>query len=133
GHGSYGKELDMGEGLVGQCAYDKKKILLTSNIPDALKIASGLAELQPLNVLVMPIIFEGQVRGIVELASVQIFNPTHQAFLDQLMESIGIVINTIEANIRTEDLLAQSQSLSQELQSRQQELQQTNQELQEKA
>jgi HAMP domain-containing protein/signal transduction histidine kinase/DNA-binding response OmpR family regulator len=133
GHGSYGKELDMGQGLVGQCAFDKKKILLTSNIPDALRIASGLTEVLPLNVLVMPIIFEGQVRGVVELASVQSFNPTHQAFLDQLMESIGIVINTIEANMRTEDLLAQSQSLAQELQSRQQELQQTNQELQEKA
>ncbi|RYG10359.1 MAG: response regulator, partial [Burkholderiales bacterium] len=81
----------------------------------------------------LPIIFEGKVRGVVELASVERFNPTHQAFLDQLTESIGIVINTIEANMRTEDLLTQSQSLAQELQSRQQELQQTNEELQEKA
>jgi HAMP domain-containing protein/signal transduction histidine kinase/DNA-binding response OmpR family regulator len=133
GHGSYGKEVDMGQGLVGQCAYDKKKILLTSSIPESLKISSGLAEVEPLNVLVLPIIFEGQVRGVVELASVERFNPTHQAFLDQLTESIGIVINTIEANMRTEDLLTQSQSLAQELQSRQQELQQTNEELQEKA
>ncbi|WP_298926500.1 response regulator, partial [uncultured Ramlibacter sp.] len=133
GHGSYGKELELGQGLVGQCAYDKKKILLTSAIPDSLRISSGLAEVAPLNVLVLPIIFEGQVRGVVELASVERFNPTHQAFLDQLTESIGIVINTIEANMRTEDLLTQSQSLAQELQSRQQELQQTNEELQEKA
>jgi len=133
GHGSYGKEIDLGQGLVGQCAYDKKKILLTSSIPETLKISSGLTEVQPLNVLVLPIIFEGQVRGVVELASVERFNPTHQAFLDQLTESIGIVINTIEANMRTEDLLTQSQSLAQELQSRQQELQQTNEELQEKA
>jgi signal transduction histidine kinase/HAMP domain-containing protein/DNA-binding response OmpR family regulator len=133
GHGSYGKEVDLGQGLVGQCAYDRKKILLTSNIPDTLKISSGLTEVAPLNVLVLPIIFEGQVRGVVELASVERFNPTHQAFLDQLTESIGIVINTIEANMRTEDLLTQSQSLAQELQSRQQELQQTNEELQEKA
>jgi signal transduction histidine kinase/DNA-binding response OmpR family regulator/HAMP domain-containing protein len=133
GHGAYGKEVDMGQGLVGQCAYDRKKILLTSSIPDSLRISSGLTELPPLNVLVLPIIFEGQVRGVVELASVERFNPTHQAFLDQLTESIGIVINTIEANMRTEDLLTQSQSLAQELQSRQQELQQTNEELQEKA
>jgi signal transduction histidine kinase/HAMP domain-containing protein/CheY-like chemotaxis protein len=133
GQGSYGKELDLGQGLVGQCAYDKKKILLTSSIPDSLRISSGLTEVAPLNVLVLPIIFEGQVRGVVELASVERFNPTHQAFLDQLTESIGIVINTIEANMRTEDLLTQSQSLAQELQSRQQELQQTNEELQEKA
>jgi HAMP domain-containing protein/signal transduction histidine kinase/DNA-binding response OmpR family regulator len=133
GHGSYGKEVDLGQGLVGQCAYDKKKILLTSSIPDSLRISSGLTEVAPLNVLVLPIIFEGQVRGVVELASIERFNPTHQAFLDQLTESIGIVINTIEANMRTEDLLTQSQSLAQELQSRQQELQQTNEELQEKA
>jgi signal transduction histidine kinase/DNA-binding response OmpR family regulator/HAMP domain-containing protein len=133
GHGSYGKEVDLGEGLVGQCAFDKKKILLTSSIPDSLRISSGLTDLSPMNVLVLPIIFEGQVRGVVELASLERFNPTHQQFLDQLAESIGIVINTIEANMRTEDLLTQSQSLAQELQSRQQELQQTNEELQEKA
>ncbi|TFZ08271.1 HAMP domain-containing protein [Ramlibacter humi] len=133
GHGAYGKEVDLGEGLVGQCAFDKKKILLTSSIPETLKISSGLTETAPLNVLVLPIIFEGQVRGVLELASIDRFNPTHQQFLDQLTESIGIVINTIEANMRTEDLLTQSQSLAQELQSRQQELQQTNEELQEKA
>jgi HAMP domain-containing protein/signal transduction histidine kinase/CheY-like chemotaxis protein len=133
GHGSYGKEVELGQGLVGQCAFDKKKVLLTSSIPDSLRITSGLSNVQPLNVLVLPIIFEGQVRGVVELASIERFNPTHQAFLDQLTESIGIVINTIEANMRTEDLLTQSQSLAQELQSRQQELQQTNEELQEKA
>jgi signal transduction histidine kinase/HAMP domain-containing protein/DNA-binding response OmpR family regulator len=133
GQGAYGREVDMGQGLVGQCAYDRKKILLTSSIPDSLRISSGLFDVAPLSVLVLPIIFEGHVRGVVELASVERFNPTHQAFLDQLTESIGIVINTIEANMRTEDLLTQSQSLAQELQSRQQELQQTNEELQEKA
>nr|WP_275403494.1 HAMP domain-containing protein [Ramlibacter algicola] len=133
GHGSYGKEVDLGEGLVGQCAFDRKKVLVTSSIPESVRIASGLTSMSPMNVLVLPIIFEGQVRGVVELASLERFNPTHQQFLDQLTESIGIVINTIEANMRTEDLLTQSQSLAQELQSRQQELQQTNEELQEKA
>ncbi|MDP3752691.1 MAG: HAMP domain-containing protein [Polaromonas sp.] len=133
GQSVYGKEVDLGQGLVGQCAYDKQKILLTSSMPESLKISSGLTEVAPLNILVLPIIFEGQVRGVMELASIERFNPAHQAFLDQLTESIGIVINTIEANMRTEDLLTQSQSLAQELQSRQQELQQTNEELQEKA
>ncbi|SDM45674.1 HAMP domain-containing protein [Polaromonas sp. JS666] len=133
GQGAYGKEIDLGQGLIGQCAFDKQKILLTSSMPQGLKISSGLTEVAPMDILVLPIIFEGQVRGVVELASVERFNPTHQAFLDQLTESIGIVINTIEANMRTEDLLTQSQSLAQELQSRQEELQQTNEELQEKA
>ena len=81
----------------------------------------------------LPVIFEGQVRGVLELASFESFDSTHQAFLDQLTESIGIVINTIEANMRTENLLKQSQSLAHELQSRQEELQQTNEELQDKA
>ncbi len=81
----------------------------------------------------LPVVFEGQVKGVLELASFERFNPTHQAFLDQLTESIGIVLNTIEANSRTEDLLKQSQSLAQQLQTRQEELQNTNQELQEKA
>jgi len=129
----HGKEIELGQGLVGQCALDKEKILLT-NVPSAaFRIASGLSETAAMDVLVLPIVFEGQVRGVLELASLERFKPVHQAFLDQLTESIGIVVNTIEANTRTEDLLTQSQSLAQELQSRQQELQQTNQELQEKA
>src|SRR5205085_6887012 len=98
-----------------------------------IRISSGLGQAPPRSVLVLPIIFEGQVKGVLELASFDRFSSTHQAFLDQLTESIGIVINTIEANMRTEDLLKQSQSLAQELQSRQEELQQTNEELQEKA
>ncbi|WP_354003742.1 hybrid sensor histidine kinase/response regulator [Ramlibacter aurantiacus] len=133
GQGAYGKEIALGEGLVGQCAVDRKKVLLSLEIPDGLRIASGTTHVAPAHVLVLPIVFEGQVRGVVELASVERFSSTHLTFLDQLAESIGIVINTIAANMRTEDLLSQSQSLAQELQSRQQELQQTNGELQEKA
>jgi signal transduction histidine kinase/HAMP domain-containing protein/CheY-like chemotaxis protein len=127
------KNIELGEGLVGQCAMEKEKIVLTNVPNDHVRISSGLGDSVPQSILILPVIFEGQVRGIVELASLEGFNSSHQAFLDQLTESIGIVINTIEANMRTEDLLKQSQSLAQELQSRQQELQQTNQELQEKA
>ena len=112
---------------------ERQKILL-SNVPnDYIRISSGLGSAPPASMIVLPILFEGQVKAVLELASFERFNPTHQAFLDQLTESIGIVLNTIEANMRTEDLLKQSQSLAQELQSRQEELQQTNEELQEKA
>jgi signal transduction histidine kinase/HAMP domain-containing protein len=93
----------------------------------------ALGNAAPRNILVLPVVFESQVKGVLELASFEGFSEIHQAFLDQLTESIGIVINTIEANTRTEDLLTQSQTLAQELQSRQEELQTTNQELQEKA
>ncbi|MBB3194867.1 HAMP domain-containing protein [Roseateles terrae] len=133
GQGTHGKELDLGQGLVGQCALDQEKILLTNVPSKALRVASGLSESAAMEVLVLPVVFEGKVRGVLELASLERFSSTHQAFLDQLTESIGIVINTIEASTRTEDLLIQSQSLAEELQRRQQELQQTNEELQEKA
>ncbi len=133
GQSAVGSHLGLGEGLVGQCALEKQKILLLNVPADYIRISSGLGDAAPQNIIVLPVIFEGQVKGVLELASFERFNPTHQAFLDQLTESIGIVLNTIVANMRTEDLLKQSQSLAQELQSRQEELQQTNQELQEKA
>jgi signal transduction histidine kinase/HAMP domain-containing protein/DNA-binding response OmpR family regulator len=126
GQGSHGKVLDLGEGLVGQCAVDKQKILMHRVPADAIRISSGLSQSSPQDILVLPIVFEGHVKGVLELASLERFSSTHQVFLDQLTESIGVVINTIEANMRTENLLQQSQSLAQELQ-------QTNLELQEKA
>ncbi|MGZ5100743.1 MAG: response regulator, partial [Usitatibacter sp.] len=133
GEAAHGRRIGMGEGLVGQCALEKRKILLGNPPPDYLRISSGLGTASPRNILVLPVVFESQVKGVLELASFDGFSDVHQAFLDQLTESIGIVINTIEANTRTEDLLTQSQTLAQELQSRQEELQTTNQELQEKA
>jgi len=121
GQSAIGSQLELGEGLVGQCAIEKEKILLADVPRDYVTIFSGLGGASPQNILVIPVIFEGQVKGVLELASFERFSPTHEAFLDQLAESIGIVINTIEANTRTEDLLTQSQSLAQELQSRQEE------------
>jgi signal transduction histidine kinase/HAMP domain-containing protein/DNA-binding response OmpR family regulator len=126
GQGAQGKELGLGEGLVGQCAVDKQKILMHGVPAEGMRISSGLASCSPQDVLVLPIVFEGAVKGVLELASLECFSSTHQVFLEQLTESIGVVINTIEANMRTENLLQQSQSLAQELQ-------QTNLELQEKA
>ncbi len=126
GQGSHGKEVDLGEGLVGQCAIEKRKLTLSGVPAASFRITTGLSSQAAANVLVLPVVFEGEVRGVIELASLERFNPAHQAFLDQLTESIGIVINTIEANTRTENLLKQSQSLAVELQ-------QTNEELQEKA
>ena len=126
-------KFKLGEGLVGQCAFEKEKILLANVPSDYIRVNSGLGEAPPLNIIVMPVVFEGQVKAVLELASFEKFSPTHETFLDQLTESIGIVLNTIEANMRTEDLLKQSQSLTRELQSQQEELQQTNAELEDKA
>jgi len=106
----------LGESLVGQAALEKRRILLTDVPNNYAKVSSGLGEFHPTNIVVLPILFEGQVKAIMELSSVERFSPTHQAFLDQLTESIGIVLNTIEASTRTENLLKQSQSLAAELQ-----------------
>jgi HAMP domain-containing protein/CheY-like chemotaxis protein/signal transduction histidine kinase len=115
-----------GEGLVGQCALEKVRIWLTDVPRDYIVVSSGLGSAPPTNIVVLPILFEQQVKAVIEIASLDRFTETHLSFLDQLMESIGVVLNTIEANSRTESLLTQSQSLAQELQ-------QTNQELAEKA
>ncbi len=123
----------LGEGLVGQCALEKQRILLTNVPADYISITSGLGEAKPMNIIVLPIVFENRVKAVIEIASFTLFSSIHQSFLDQLGESIGIVLNTIEANMRTEELLKQSQSLAQELQSQQEELRQTNEELEEKA
>jgi signal transduction histidine kinase len=123
----------LGESLVGQAALEKQRILITDAPSDYIKISSALGAARPMNIAVLPILFEGEVKGVMELSSLERFNSTHQAFLDQLTESIGIVLNTIEANTRTENLLRQSQSLAMELQNRQEELQKTNLELAEKA
>jgi HAMP domain-containing protein/signal transduction histidine kinase/CheY-like chemotaxis protein len=127
------KEFHLGEGLVGQCALEKRRIVVTQVPADYVRINSALGEATPASLIVMPVLFEGEVRAVIELASFTPFSPTHMDFLDQLMESIGIVLNTIEANSRTEDLLKQSQSLANELQSQQDQLQRTNEELAEKA
>ncbi|MCL9682712.1 HAMP domain-containing protein [Legionella maioricensis] len=126
-------EFAIGEGLVGQCAFEKERILLNNVPDDYVYITSGLGESAPLNIILLPVLFEGQVKAVIELASFDRFSIAQQALLDQLTESIGIVLNTIEANSRTEELLKQSQSMAQELQSQQEELQQTNEELEEKA
>jgi signal transduction histidine kinase/HAMP domain-containing protein/ActR/RegA family two-component response regulator len=123
----------LGEGLVGQCALEKERILLTDVPSDYVQINSGLGESTPLNIIVLPILFEGSVRAVIELASFAPFSAAHLSLLDQLTESIGLVLNTVDANSVTERLLEQSQSQAQELQSRQEQLHQSNEDLAEQA
>ncbi|MET0326932.1 MAG: ATP-binding protein, partial [Ilumatobacteraceae bacterium] len=123
----------LGEGLVGQCAKEKKRILLTDVPGDYVRISSGLGASPPLNIIVLPVLLEGTVRAVIELASFSPFSPTHQAFLDQLPESIGVVLSTIEANMLTETLLEQAQSLAEELRSQQEELRESNADLERQA
>ncbi|HUR79485.1 MAG TPA: response regulator, partial [Thermoanaerobaculia bacterium] len=127
------KEFHVGESLVGQAAFEKQRILITDAPNDYVQINSGLGEAKPMNIIVLPIVFEGQVLAVMELASFSRFTETYQSLLDQLTESIGVVLNTIQANMRTEELLAQSQSLAEELQTQQEELTETNKRLESQA
>ncbi len=120
------KQFSVGQGLVGQCAKEKQRILVRDVPRDYIRINSSLGSSTPMSVVVLPVLFEREVKAVVELASFQQLSDIHLAFLDQLTESIGIVLNTIAATMRTEQLLTQSQALAEELQK-------TNAELQEKA
>ncbi|MFL6621431.1 MAG: HAMP domain-containing protein, partial [Sulfurifustis sp.] len=127
------REYAVGEGLVGQCVYERHRLIITDLPPESIKISSGLITVQPRTVIVLPVLFEGQVKAVIELASLKEFTASHIAFLEQLTDIVGIVLNTIEATMRTEGLLKQSQQLAIELQTQQRELQQTNEELAQKA
>jgi signal transduction histidine kinase/DNA-binding response OmpR family regulator/HAMP domain-containing protein len=119
-------QFRMGQGLVGQCGQEKRRILVTDIPKDYIKISSSLGEGTPLSIVVLPVLFEGEAKAVLELASFRHFSDVHLAFLDQLTQSIGIVLNTIAATMRTEQLLKQSQALAEQLQK-------TNLELEEKA
>jgi HAMP domain-containing protein/CheY-like chemotaxis protein/signal transduction histidine kinase len=131
--GELPRSYRIGEGLVGQCAVEKQRLMLTDIPERSIQISTGLLTAKPRNVIVLPVLFEGEVKAVIELASLAEFTASHLAFLEQLTGSIGIVLNTIEATMRTEGLLKQSQELAAELQAQQKELQQTNDELAQKA
>jgi CheY-like chemotaxis protein/signal transduction histidine kinase/HAMP domain-containing protein len=125
--------LRVGEGLVGQCASEKRRMLIAEVPTNAVPIRSGLFQAVPQNVIVLPVLFEDRVKAVIELATLSDFTASHLAFLEQLTAGIGIVLNSIEATMQTEGLLKQSQQLATELQTQQTELQQTNEQLAQKA
>src|SRR5262249_39868326 len=127
--GGHAKRLQLGEGLVGQVASERRRMLINDLPTNTITIRSGLFASVPRNVVVLPILFENRIKAVIELASLSSFTASHLAFLEQLTSSIGIVLNSIEATMQTEGLLKQSQQLARELQTQQVELQQTNEQL----
>jgi signal transduction histidine kinase/DNA-binding response OmpR family regulator/HAMP domain-containing protein len=125
--------LQLGQGLIGQCASDKRRMLVSDLGEDIVPIGSASFKSPPRNVIVLPVLFENQMKGVIELASLGSFNALQAAFLEQLTDSFGTVLNSIEATMQTEGLLKQSQQLAAELQAQQTELQQTNDQLEQKA
>jgi HAMP domain-containing protein/CheY-like chemotaxis protein/signal transduction histidine kinase len=125
--------IKLGEGLIGQCALEKRRMIIADLPAETIPIGSGLFQSVPKNIIVLPILFKDDVKAVIELASLSTFTASQLAFLDQLTASIGIVLNSIEATMQTEGLLVQSQQLAAELQTQQRELQQTNDQLAQKA
>ena len=127
------EKLQLGEGVIGQCAIDARTTLIADVPSNVVPIRTGIFAMKPSNLIVLPVLFEGQVKAVIELASVSSFTELQKTFLDQLTAGIGIVLNSIEATMQTEGLLKQSQQLAIELQSQQTELQLTNEQLEQKA
>jgi HAMP domain-containing protein/signal transduction histidine kinase len=130
----------LGQSMIGQAARSKRVIAIDDVPGDYVELGSGLGRTAATSLVVLPIVVEDQVLGVIELASMHRFTPVHRAFLEQLMETVGVNVNTIVANARTDELLGESQRLAAELQTRsgelqvrQEQLQTSNAELEEKA
>lgn len=138
--GSYASEprslsdsIQLGEGLVGQCALEKRTILLNDVPSDYFQINSALGSVSPCSLIVLPVMFEKQVVAVIELASLKEFSEAHLDFLHEVSDTIGVALNTISADMRTQQLLEETQTLAEELQVQQDELQESNQQLEEQA
>jgi HAMP domain-containing protein/CheY-like chemotaxis protein len=129
----YATTVELGKGFIGQCAVEKRRILVTDIPPDSVRVSAAVLEARPRSIVVLPVIFEEQLKAVLAVASLYDFDDAHLTFLEQLTASIGIVLNSIEATMQTELLLKQSQNLAQELQAQKRELQTTNDELGQKA
>ncbi len=122
GRKSLANSYKLKENLIGQCAFEKKRILLT-DVPDGfIYIATGMGEASPRSVVVLPVLFEGETRAIIELASFRAFTPNYLTFLDQLMSSVGVILNMISSSMRTEELLQQLKTSNAELEAQATEL-----------
>ena len=133
GQNGHRPHVRIGEGLIGQCAADRRRMYITEVPTETVHIGSALLKAAPRSVIVLPVLFEGHVKAVIELATLATFTSSHLTFLDQLTSTIGILLNSIEATMQTESLLTQSQKLASELQVQQGELQLTNEQLAQKA
>lgn len=128
-----------GEGLVGQCAKDRKTRLITDIPDDYLTVASALGESKPNQMLLLPVLFENSLVGVIELASLNVFTEIQRSFLEQISFNVGVIINAISARMRTEELLEEARQQAEELQrneeelkAQQEELEASNEEMEEK-
>lgn len=134
-YASYGEDVGlssfrMGEGLVGQCALDKRVFLLNKSQEHPAVITSGLTQVQPQSILIIPIEFENKIEAVVEFASVESFTSQHLRLLEEIEIDFGIAVNNVAGRMEVERLLRESQVLTEELQAHTEELQTQSEELQ---
>ncbi len=132
GHNGLPARFGLGESLVGQAALDKRTITIDDAPEGYIRVSSGLGAATPASIMIMPVLFEDQVLGVIELAWLRTPSDINRSFLEQLMETVGVALNTIIANMRTEDLLQQSQSLNAELEEQAQLLEERNRDIESK-
>ena len=132
------KTIQLGEGLLGQAIVERKAQFITNVPADYIRVSSGLGEATPVEVVILPIMFEGEVNAILEIASLNSLNVSQHSFLEELISNLGIVIESVMSRIQLAHLLEESQTLmeevqaqSEELQNQQEELRATNEELEE--
>ncbi|WJH35897.1 ATP-binding protein [Paenibacillus sp. CC-CFT747] len=120
----------IGEGLVGQCAADNRRMILTTLPADYVKVRSGLGTASPSSIMVSPVTLEGQVLAVIELASMEGFTPQQEQLLTQILETFGITLDRVMTRMEIERLLAESQAMTEELQAQSEEMQAQSEELQ---
>ena len=125
------KAFEFNEGLVGQAAREKKRILVTDIPDDYIKIESGLGNALPRHIVLAPFLFEETVKGVIELGSFREFSELDFTFLDQASDNIAIAVNSAQSRNKMESLFEQTKEQAEELQAQQEELRQTNEELEE--
>jgi HAMP domain-containing protein/signal transduction histidine kinase/ActR/RegA family two-component response regulator len=122
GRKSLASSYRLKENLIGQCAFERKRILLTDVPEGFISVATGMGEASPRSVVVLPVLFEGEIKAVIELASFRGFTPNYLTFLDQLMASVGVILNMISSSMRTEELLQQLKKSNAELEAQAKEL-----------
>jgi signal transduction histidine kinase/CheY-like chemotaxis protein/HPt (histidine-containing phosphotransfer) domain-containing protein/HAMP domain-containing protein len=116
------KSIRLGEGLVGQCAKERRETALTNLPPDYLRIGSGLGEAVPINALTLPAMSKDALLGVLEIASFRRFTTHEKSLLDELLPVVGMSLDILQRNLRTQELLGQTQELAHQLEHQAEEL-----------
>lgn len=127
------EKIQLGEGLIGGCAITRKEILVNNITDNDIKISFASVELKPVTIIVFPVLFEREIKGVIELGSLHSYTERELEFFRSVAENIGISLNTVQNRQRVQALLEETQSQSEELLAQHSELEHINAELEAQA